>query len=546
MRSSRVCATGGAPRAGHRRQHELRGDKSRAVDSPMIAPDTIVGGRYKVVKPLGGGGMKLVYLAEDLRLASRRCALAEMIDSLTKPEMQRQAEAAFQREADMLAQLSNEHIPRIFDCFSERNHHYLVMEYIEGLTLDEELKRAGGRLPQERAIEVALQVLETLIYLHGLSPPVIYRDLKPSNVMLASNGQAKLIDFGIARHFQPLSNATMIGTQGYAPPEQYRGKVELRSDLYALAATMHHCLSGRDPSLEAPFSFPALGTVAPQVSPTLASLIDNALEYDIDKRVSTAQEFRRRLIEIKDGIGNPRAAARAAPPPPTGSKAARPQLKLPLGAPAGGPNASRSTPAAAQSAPPEAATVLIDSGELPCPGCGRRIPADSRFCSYCAADLRHVLGPAQVAGDPEAKTAPLPDLRTVVTHREALPGANHGSLIRQGIPILIAIFAFAFIATLLIWYFVTPSTTSLEPAPPPFGMEPGPPVGTMTEREAAIRRALDFQGYTDVHFKIQGDTIVLWGSVRTQADRMMVQTIVFTVGNIFSLDDHLKVTDGAW
>src|SRR5690348_7211828 len=214
--------------------------------------------------------MKLVYLAEDLRLASRRCALAEMDDSITSPDMQRQAEAAFQREADMLAQLSNEHIPRIYDYFSERNHHYLVMEYIDGTTLDEELKRAGGKMAEARVIEIATQVLETLVYLHGLSPPVIYRDLKPSNVMLAGNGQAKLIDFGIARHFQPLSNATMIGTQGYAPPEQYRGKVELRSDLYALGATIHHCLSGRDPSVEAPFSFPSLRTVAPDVSAALA------------------------------------------------------------------------------------------------------------------------------------------------------------------------------------------------------------------------------------------------------------------------------------
>src|SRR5713101_3418768 len=131
----------------------------------MIAPNSIVGGRYRVVKSLGGGGMKLVYLAEDLRLAARRCALAEMVDSFTSPDMQSQAEAAFQREADMLAQLNNEHIPRIYDYFSERNHHYLVMEYIEGTTLDEELKRAGGKLPEARVIDVAMQVLETLVYL---------------------------------------------------------------------------------------------------------------------------------------------------------------------------------------------------------------------------------------------------------------------------------------------------------------------------------------------------------------------------------------------
>src|SRR5271168_317173 len=103
--------------------------------SAMLAPNTIVGGRYRVVKTLGGGGMKLVYLAQDLRLAARSCALAEMVDSFTNPDAQQQAVAAFQREADMLARLSNEHIPRVFDRFSEANHHFLVMEYIEGVTL---------------------------------------------------------------------------------------------------------------------------------------------------------------------------------------------------------------------------------------------------------------------------------------------------------------------------------------------------------------------------------------------------------------------------
>src|SRR6202030_2598701 len=106
----------------------------------MIAQNTIVGGRYRVIKPVGGGGMKLVYLAEDLRLAARRCALAEMVDSFTSPDAQLQAVAAFQREADMLAQLSNEHIPRVFDRFSESNHHYLVMEYIDGITLEDQLR----------------------------------------------------------------------------------------------------------------------------------------------------------------------------------------------------------------------------------------------------------------------------------------------------------------------------------------------------------------------------------------------------------------------
>src|ERR1700691_5989340 len=286
----------------------------------MIAPNTIVGGRYRVIKPLGGGGMKLVYLAEDLRLASRECALAEMVDTFTSPETQKQAVAAFQREADMLAQLSNEHIPRVFDRFSDENHHYLVMEYIDGITLEQKLQNAGGKLPESEVIEVAMQVLETLEYLHELDPPVIYRDLKPSNVMLTPVGQAKLIDFGIARHFAPLINATMIGTQGYAPPEQYRGRVEIRSDLYALGATMHQALSGRDPANEPPFSFPPLRKLCPDLNPALAAVVDQALAYDVVNRMRDATEFKRRLIEIQTGESSKATA-------PSGNRPqARPQL----------------------------------------------------------------------------------------------------------------------------------------------------------------------------------------------------------------------------
>src|SRR5579871_1647736 len=283
----------------------------------MIAPNTIVGGRYRVVKPLGGGGMKLVYLAEDLRLAARRCALAEVVDNFTNPDAQRQAVEAFQREADMLARLSNEHIPRVFDRFSEQNHHYLVMEYVDGVTLEDEMKRSSGKLDARRTIDIALQILATLEYLHGLEPPVIYRDLKPSNVMMMANGQAKLIDFGIARHFQPQQNATMIGTQGYAPPEQYRGKVEARSDLYALGATMHHALSGRDPATEPPFSFPPLRKVAPEISSGLAAAVDQALAYDVNRRIADAAEFRRRLVDL-------RAAPPAAQPATTTPSMAQP------------------------------------------------------------------------------------------------------------------------------------------------------------------------------------------------------------------------------
>jgi len=245
--------------------------------------------------------MKQVYLVEDLRLANRQCALAEMLDAFADPAMQRKAAMAFHREAEMLATLDNSHIPRVYDNFSEQNRHYLVMEYVDGITLEEKLALSGGGLAEAAVADIGLQAAEALEYLHGLRPPIVYRDLKPSNVMLTASGLVKLIDFGIARYFQPLKTATAIGTQGYAAPEQYKGKAEARSDIFALGATMHHLLTGRDPAMEPPFSFPPVEQVLPKSNPLLAKLINDALAYKPDDRPATAADFRRRLISAKAG-----------------------------------------------------------------------------------------------------------------------------------------------------------------------------------------------------------------------------------------------------
>ena len=207
-------------------------------------------------------------------------------------------------------------------------------------------------------IDIALQILDTLQYLHNLQPPVVYRDLKPSNVMLGRNGQVKLIDFGIARFFLPQSNATMIGTQGYAPPEQYRGRAESRSDLYALGATMHHALSGRDPAAEPPFSFPKLRTLCPDLNPALADLVDQALEYDVVHRMADAAEFKERLLAIK--------SRRPRPPRINGATTAPRTCRV---------NRKcgcrwEAVPAPTRSAP-EDATVILRTDDLRCPSCRR-------------------------------------------------------------------------------------------------------------------------------------------------------------------------------
>jgi serine/threonine protein kinase len=534
----------------------------------MIALQTIVGGRYRVVKLIGGGGMKLVYLAEDLRLAARKCALAEMVDTFTSAEAQKQAINAFQREADMLAQLSNEHIPRVFDRFSEANHHFLVMEYVDGATLEEQIRQGGGKLPPERVVDVALQVLDTLDYLHHLQPPVIYRDLKPSNIMVTGEGQAKLIDFGIARHFQPLSNATMIGTQGYAPPEQYRGKVETRSDIYALGATMHHAISGRDPAAEAPFSFPPLGKLCPDIDPRLASAVDRALAYDVVNRPRDAAEFRNRLLEIKaSGAGSVGGAT-------DGDHLARTQLRLPLGDSAhSASNRAASSYTSGAAAPPQpgpgAPTVLSTSAEVTCPQCTRRIPADSRFCSYCATDLR-VLGAPPSAASANDETVVLSGGHSFETAQNTNSGTHpapdppsrvrrHKGL-RRPFLLLALIFAGSFIAARLI----RSISKADNPTPPDYntGSEApdafpragaavppgersdndGSGSAIVRSRLAALRAKLDAEGYTNVKFRLDGGTLILYGSVPSEFDRGAVQMICFATTGILSLSDNLIVT----
>ena len=512
----------------------------------MIASNTVIGGRYRVVKPLGGGGMKLVYLAEDLRLASRPCALAEMVDSFTSPDMQRQAVSAFQREADMLAQLANEHIPRVFDRFSEENHHYLVMEFIDGITLEQRIKDAGGKLGQAEVIDIALQILDTLGYLHNLQPPVVYRDLKPSNVMLTKSGQAKLIDFGIARHFAPRQNATMIGTQGYAPPEQYRGRVEFRSDLYALGATMHHALSGRDPALEAPFSFPPLHSLCPDIAPDLADVVDQALKYDVALRIGDVAEFKDRLLAIKAGGAHAPGAsagpAGARTDPSAAAGPQKPQLRLPLST--GG--------ARQQAASPSALTVLTALADMECPVCARRIPADSRFCSFCAADLRRI--PARAETGHEDATVVLGDFETSAPYRdEELAGAPMRRKRPSALRHIGGLFLLAFIGAIAATFVMSHLDSFRSGNNPPetgggFAPVPGAPgesggANLRALRLTALRRALDAQGYRSVQFRLEGDTLVLWGTVDTETDRVIVQTLVFTQTGIFSMVDHIQVRD---
>ncbi len=262
-----------------------------------LNPGTLLQNRYAVEKLLGGGGMGMVYLAHDRRLSNRSCAIKEMIDHFIDPQQRLEANEYFAREADTLAQLKHPAIPAITDRFDDHNRHYLVMEYVEGRNLEEELAVQGGEpLSEGLVIDIARQLSEVLAYLHGFSPPMVYRDMKPANVMLTPKGKVVLIDFGIARLFKTARKGTMIGTLGFAPPEQYQGQVDTRSDIYSLGATLHYVLTARDPEKFPPFSFPPVQTLKPGISSNLASAIDAALGYKVEDRPQTIQEFRDMLL----------------------------------------------------------------------------------------------------------------------------------------------------------------------------------------------------------------------------------------------------------
>ena len=262
-----------------------------------LPPRTLLGKRYLVLKTVGQGGMAAVYQATDTRV-NRVVALKEMSQDGLAPDELRESLDSFAAEARMLKSLSHDNLPKVYDSFSENARHYLVMEFVEGQTLEQRLASARAALPEVEVLRWAAQLCAALTYLHTRKPPIIFRDLKPANVMVTPQGKIKLIDFGIARNFTPnrKRDTQALGTPGYAPPEQYgSAQTDARADVYALGATLYQLLTNYDVS-KTPFALPPMQTRNPAISPHVRLAIERATRLDRNQRYATIADFQNDLF----------------------------------------------------------------------------------------------------------------------------------------------------------------------------------------------------------------------------------------------------------
>ncbi len=314
-----------------------------------VLPGAVLNGRYKMVKALGEGGMARVYQAVEIS-TGKKLAVKEMEERFSSSEEKARALEQFRGEAVMLLRLSHPHIPRVIDYFSQGLSHFMVMEFIEGSDLDKQLRQRGAPYPERTVVNWGIEICRVLYYLHIQNPPVIFRDIKPSNIILTPERKLILLDFGIARIFKAhkSSDTFAMGTEGYAAPEQYLGggQTDPRSDIYALAATLYHLSTGEVPL----FAFPRLK----ELSSRLAAVLKKATELDPDMRYGNAKEFRLALMDCFGGEGIRRTASTSL----TGAQ--------------GG---DRTTYIREQKQRGEAIVV--------CPRCSAVLRARSRFCIRC-------------------------------------------------------------------------------------------------------------------------------------------------------------------
>lgn len=263
---------------------------------------TVLDGKYEILKQIGKGGMSIVYLAMDKRL-NKQWAVKEIRKTASGKNNEVVVNSLL-AEANLMKRLDHPALPRIVDIIDNGQTIYVIMDYIEGESLGKILKEYGAQ-PQEQILDWAKQLCDVLEYLHSQKPPIIYRDMKPDNVMLKPEGNLKVIDFGIAREYKEknLADTTILGTRGYAPPEQHGSRqTDVRSDIYALGMTMHHLLTGADPR-NADYMYAPIRQWNLELSGGLERIIDKCTALDPEDRYQNCSELMYALEHYEEEDG---------------------------------------------------------------------------------------------------------------------------------------------------------------------------------------------------------------------------------------------------
>jgi serine/threonine-protein kinase len=332
-------------------------DGKRGSKLKPLSEGTVLNNRYEIVRKIGGGGMGAVYLASDNNLGGVLRAVKEMVQSHIEEEQQEKAINDFKRESMILSTLDHPSIPTIYDYFYETDEgrFYLVMKYISGGDLSSRLRSASeGKIDEKTVTQWAIQITDVLDYLHSQPTTIVYRDLKPSNIMIDGNSsRVMLIDFGIARSISQKEEkgVTAVGTMGYAPPELFSGNVEPRSDVYSLGSTMFHLLTGADPQSNPLLIFdfqknPRPRQINSQLSDQIERIMMRSVEYNADARFVSAAEMK---AVLEDHLANLRSG-----------------------------NVTYGVTAAP-------ASISLENQSVFCGFCGQRIVATDLFCAFCGA-----------------------------------------------------------------------------------------------------------------------------------------------------------------
>jgi eukaryotic-like serine/threonine-protein kinase len=279
------------------------GGTTTGTSRSLTVGSRLQGGRYVVKRILGEGGMGAALLATDNRLDNKLVVIKELISENTDPEKVKEDERNFKREVVTLAHLDHPLIPSVTDNFEEGLRYFMVQEYVEGENLEERIDKLNQSMKERDVLIYASQILDVLDYLEQQNPPIVHRDIKPANIIISTKDKrAHLVDFGIARADEVRNvkrkQTAALGTPGYAPPEQYQGNADPRSDLYALAATMHHLLTNRDPRNHPPFTYPPVSTLNPDVSADTERVLTRALNNAPDQRYQSAAAMKNDIDEI--------------------------------------------------------------------------------------------------------------------------------------------------------------------------------------------------------------------------------------------------------